>query len=449
MQDKNPNSLFDKRLEDKGWAQMSHLLDKEMPVSRTEKKNAWLPWFILIGVALFSGAYLWYYLSQEENIEEQAITQSMSIAANIADPPDPGISVHAPPDNELSETLIQKVPPEKQPKDLLQSAKLNSSHKNIYDNKLTLTHLTNQSSTIQSETPTLLPAAKSVVSSEDNKPTSSKRTVRSADTPSSLYEAYQSVALDAVSLIPPKPQQLIEAPERKLPELAYRKPKVKRLKFGLQLATVVNNSFKLIGNSFGIVFDTKIMRRIHLKSGVTYSFIKLKKRNSLLSYQVGDGSKYVDSYLEQVDVDAFLNSQDLDVNDLPEISTAFPIYSMDQLSFPLELQYQLSPAFRVGVGTQINWVINTEGREWSNSNIRQGSEDVLYIPSGEVLSKVDEGIRNVHFSASASAAYYPTTKLGIELRYLHGINDYTKESWWGNGQVDRLHYWQCALNYYF
>ena len=71
------------------------------------------------------------------------------------------------------------------------------------------------------------------------------------------------------------------------------------------------------------------------------------------------------------------------------------------------------------------------------------------LTARESNQNIKNGINHFDFAASIGLGFYPTKKLGIDLRYNHGLTDITKNDVWGRNNFNTNRNVQFSLLYFF
>lgn len=409
MSDKNK---YNKDFVDKGWEEMSSILDTEMPVN--EKKRRY-PFFLIIGIlALGSLISLWFSINNESNDNEITIAQDVSGSENEI--------------NDKTNVILNDIAKEEV------VSIIDSEHKVEGDNSKMNTEPKEKSSTVINK--------KDAITNYSNSFSSSKNY--------NLNFNKQDLNINYFSTNQKNSEVFIEKIEGKIPsgELRVNNPveiginntgkeeeKMNKELFilksiifaGITSLELDGKEVKLDVNKIslgkwkfgiegGFIFQDKN------DMGARLGFVSTRGMNNKLNFHTGLelNSQFI-NYPNKV-VTSILN--DLDLNNssgsIAPIGTA-ELYSISEIRInsyavriPLMIGYEINPSFEITGGAIASYQFYSN----SNSGLIPDSSFVMNDDQGFAYNKVSPSLEVL---GSLGLMYYPKKNIGIGLRYDHGF----------------------------
>ncbi|MEM1322698.1 MAG: porin family protein [Bacteroidota bacterium] len=442
MQDKDfhNQSEFDGAFLDQSWSNMKAMLDKEMPVdspppmARGNKNYLLLLLFLVIGFAAGAGAFVVFSNTSDQEpqqpLKRLPIAQSVPIEASKLRSAPPVVNQYNPDDHLVGvpSSSDQTVVPSTN-----ESSSNESTLSLAYANTLTL----NTTKAVKSSTPstnnqtTAVPPADIAVQADipqadqgQTQPMAPAAAAEAAPAKSGASASFGAMAL-LPSALPTLASQLIE-PAMALVQL----PKKKRLRLGMTLAGHLDGKLDGAGYSVGPILEYDLDRKFALRTGVNYTHIQ----------HSGEGAS-----LASFD-EVFIPQQSTGGGFSPvNVYTVSRVPTMDYLTVPLLLIYDLGANVKVSAGGELSYLLNAK-----STNVTDDFDnfDPDFFPNREENPDVKSNLRKANVAAQVGVGYYPTDNIGFDLSYNFGLVDYTRENAYFR-QFDNHKYIKFSLNYYF
>lgn len=445
MQGKERNSTkIDGAFTDHAWANMKAMLDEEMPVAapiptnNTRRNGFLLALFLLIGFGVGVGTMFVY--QQQQPIP--APPQQQQKAAELI----PLAQVATPEKKPEEASHLVEGPPGAIAAVQAQQLAINSTTKSTYDKKL----YTNSSSVL-SQTSSTLSSEKQIRKSEsvDSPVKEKSSSIQLLEAPKTLNLETKAInkkriAIDELSLIPARLVTLAVADQDdKLDALAM--PKKNRWQLSMYAGMHSLQFRQLTGLSGGIGVSYRLDDRFLLRTGVGYSLF-----SDFAHKELDDISFFDDTQLLATGEDINLNSYSTVESN--KKTAHLPIVRLEYLDLPVTLVFEASQRWRINMGVKASYLLSAsdsgkfrdiyDGGGGFNpnepSNLKHSVDDVLY-----------SSIKKFDFATVLGFGYYPTPRVGLELRYNRGMVDYTKDKVWNLRQINSNQSFEFSLHYNF
>ena len=439
--ERNINRL-DKGFEDRSWAEMQKILDVEMPQTAAEEKGKkrFLLLFLFLFVGFGSGVGTMFYFNQQDNLE-------IPIPVEVQK-------------KELAETSnvleIDQLPNSKQiiTNDIEKSKNFEDKNsKADSKNYSTKTDETIQGKKINDKLLIVAKqesASRQLVELASNSEDNSKDPNEKQDFTHQLNSELNKTAV--IDFLPSKFSLLDEQPNATPKMKLLATPKTKKWSFGILAANFSNNNKIAAGFTAGGKATFDLNRRFTLGGGLQYSIYTgfkegdgLKSRNAdeVFSNQniPGQGQDTTSS-------NGFESTIILDNFAIPQSSNSeLPISNLQYIEMPIEIAYRFSRKFQLNLGVKGGYLIGskTDGNvDFDNnlsSTVRSSEKD-----NEQIFRK---SLNRFDVAASLGIGFYPSKKVGIDLRYNHGFVDITKNDSWPNNQTYNNKNLQLSVLYFF
>jgi hypothetical protein len=416
MSDKN---TYNEDFIDKGWQNMSAILDKEMPVKKKKKRFFILFFFFgLLSVITFGITLIPMGNSEMTSGEiianESLENQSMDVDNNsgeIASLNKEIISGNLVREYEKSLTLKDNLSTKKQEnKTLINTSKNNFNKVAMYRGPILPI---NNKSTINNK-----PVATSIINNEFSIKNNSSTTDKESITKE------QTLVKDELSIIDNSKNQLLIKDKLIIDNYQFVIPialefylleneKIEEIKkipnhfnpkkwnFGIEAGLVFQNKNEL-GGKVGFVATRHINKKWALHTGLEYNthFINYAAEESASIFELSD-----DQVDNGVSAPAFQNYEAIYLNNSTKIIS-------HHLKIPLLMAYRFNSSFEVNAGIVNSFNVYSRERNTDPSV-------VLLIPQVTIKSKTVKPLYDLQ--ASLGLTYYPTKKWGVSLRYDYGF----------------------------
>lgn len=110
--------------------------------------------------------------------------------------------------------------------------------------------------------------------------------------------------------------------------------------------------------------------------------------------------------------------------------------NLDYIAVPVMFQYNATPEFYLEAGPEFGFLVNSSAKTTAGSNSNTTNIDTDYF------NKFNMGI-------GLGAGFNITNKLGINARYVAGLNDITDNDKWGSDANNKNNNFQVGLAYKF
>ncbi len=440
------NDLNDQDFTDFAWSEMSDLLDQEMPVmaspaSDNKRRYGLLLLFLLIGFGSGIGTML--------------LLDTNNQPATIPAPQHPNPFIDSPKeiveaDNDIAQATISTSTAEtdqlaKQSKKAIQiEQKIQSKIKNAIaessavnpsaNKTLNEKNLYNNSSSVIvfNESPEKLityPAGDQDVSKTFN---GSKRSglqarndeiVKALDADRSNINHLALLAHQEIPLL--KVVQKEVHPEMLIVDMDPS------LSFGFYLGAQTRNFSGMHGVSAGWYTSSKLDDRFSLRVGLGYSMISGFQSNS-----IGITEPLTPAYFEPIDT----NLDDYSTVASLESNQDLPLRSMHYLDLPVALDFHMSESISVLMGAKLSYLLSAKTSGYFSNNLNSSEVELLDQALYRSMKKMD-------VATVLGLGFYPTSKLGVELKYNHGLIDYTRDEKWHIRQLNTNKTFELSLNF--
>jgi Outer membrane protein beta-barrel domain len=420
MQGKEKNSTrIDKQFQDHSWSEMRKILDEEMPQIpvKEDRKKRYILLVAILLIGFVSGIGTMVYVNQQQEVEfqtplkvekELAVTSDLiknqasnnqnQKITNISKFPESAFEQKTIDNNDYLKNIIKNTEISKSKKRNKNSISSNSFNKNSkqsddgFNNKQSGFTITNQ--------------------------------LQQNDV---IFETEKTESLGFII----SKTALLEN-SKKTKKLDFIKtPTKKKWRFGITFGSYSNNTRMLAGITFGGKTTFDINRRFSIGTGLQYSIFSGYKEGSsnsradeiALDQQNQDDTTST-SVGSSTEANFVLDGRQLLISN----SSRLPISSLHYIELPVEMAYRFSKKFQIHLGAKAGYLVNANAEfSYRNSNsfnsISRLNDKDLY----RSLNKFD-------FAASLGFGFYPSKKIGIDLRYNHGLIDFTRNDVWIQGK---------------
>ena len=441
MQDKNRfEDSWDDAFMDKAWSNMQELLDKELPTTMVHVVRR--PWWTqpilwaLLATSLVVVLIWWNRTEKEEQSRSTPAPQAELPIASVDQPnwEDPNLLyASTSPTTIVPSLLPSKIPlesrsgpPKPPPLPSTTSAYL-STNSIAYDQK----------STLKSSTSTLLTPLAPLNTPYLEVPNGAANT---ATQQLASFDALPALTVQASS----KPSFV---PLLKPIQLAS-----KRFQLGAQAGVLLRDETAKGGFNLGLRVNYQLNKRLSIASGLQFvqhqltNYEKILYRNGasydgIVQRPEGDFSPDKAEYAELDDY--------FDLRYTELVTTNFRTLNISYLSLPILMSFNLSQRFKVLTGVEIARLLNATTNDDLRLSVSGLDQAVPALDFKEQHLKVEEGLAKWDMIAMVGVGYYPFRRVGVELSGHFGLNDFTKDQWWGQASIDAHQYWKCNLVYLF
>ncbi|MFT5168916.1 MAG: hypothetical protein ACI8P3_004161 [Saprospiraceae bacterium] len=454
MLGKERNSeLSDEQFLDQAWAKMSGKLDQEMPVIATPSSDSRMRYgvlllFLFIGFA--SGLGTMFFLQKDKSIEiEKPVDlkyNPMEVAeVNLGEDDNQITKPIAETDqlavvNKISKHIEKKIQTNFAKKPANEGGQNNQA---IYDQKTynnsSSVVVFNQNFGMDAEhagglngSPNPQNRPSLIQSENNNNPTeiTSTNTVQKKEVAILGDPAYQFEAINALTgqAIP-----LLKIPWQAVQldfQLLTSPPK---LSFGFYLGTQTRDFEGMHGLSSGIFASYRLDSKFSIRSGLGYSILK---GFHLGSHSIAD--PLTPAFFEPIEV---VDLQAYSTVASSESNQDLPIQSLHYIDLPIALDYRMNDKFGILMGMKFSYLLDTKTDGYFSDNLNSEEATLLDIALYDSMKKVDIG-------TVLGIGIYPTSRVGLELKYNHGLVDYTIDEKWHVRQLNTNKTFELSLNYF-
>ena len=456
MQGKERNSeKIDQHFTDFAWAEMSKRLDQEMPVlaSRPVAKGqryGLLLLFLLIGFA--SGIGTMVYFQKDQPVEMEKPVEFKYNPAEVADVNIAGIdALRSTAENNQLATISQ------QNKNIENKIKAgfskgsadlsNQNKKSIGGEKL----YTNSSSVIVSDQAAETQAEKSEVvqtnfnllndisnvtlksGHSDLEALAFSKAVQKNEAPLLALTTLND-QIKALTFLNNKEIPLLNIPKKEpqMDLLFFKNPP--KLSYGFYLGTQTRNFSGVHGLSTGVFANYQLDNRFSVRSGLGYSV--------LTGYEVQSSQGIADpltaEFFEPIEV---VNLQEYSTVSSIGNNVDLPVQSLHYIDMPVALDYRMNSKFGILMGMKFSYLVDAKTNGYFSDNLPSEEAARLDKALYNSMKKID--VRTV-----LGLGVYPTSKIGVELKYNHGLVDYTIDEKWHVRQLNTNKTFELSFNYF-
>ncbi len=447
------NEMSDSKFADQGWSAMSKMLDQEMPVATAPstggKRYGLLFLFLLIGFASGIGTMMVLQEDGPEMIEEAVPVPIKSNPREVAQTGDP-VAAHLNPssaeNDKLAEISKQSNSIEQQiqtnfskPSALLADQNIKTvDDKNLHFNSSSVI-VFNKKSKVPTKASELL---KNLPFEDSNRvnPFDQQQNDRSTSftidaVPSSKNEvAINHQNFEALALLSSKDIAFLDV-KNELVELDLLPfPQEPKVNFGFYMGTQTRDFKGMHGISTGLYASYQLDAKFSLRSGLGYSLLSgfQPKFEGAMEPLTPDFFEPIESTIldEYSTVASLENNQDL------------PIESLQYLDLPVALSYKMSQKVGILMGMKFSYLLNAKTDSHFATDLNDDESDLLNQALYNSMRKMD-------VATVLGVGIYPTKKMGLELKYNHGLVDYTIDENWHVRQLNSNKTFELSLNYLF
>ncbi len=437
MQGNERNSdMIDPQFMDHAWTEMSKKLDQEMPIpnapsSKNHRSYGLLLLFLLIGFASGIGTMVFFQSPKTDTIEKKpALNYDPSKVAQIDNN---AVNMNAAETDQLasvnqSNKNIEQRIKEKLSKPTISKSKQGNSA--IYDNKL----YNNSSSVIAFNQESLNTNSKL---NEDQPlistglPKVNTFELRSKNESLNSFDN-RNEQIAALDLLTTSELSLLEIPNKEIVMNLQLTNSAPRLSYGIYLGTQTRDFDGMDGLSAGLYASYRLDRKFSIRSGLGYSLITGFQLESL-----GIADPLTPAFFEPIEVvdlqsystvAAIGNNQDL------------PIQGLHYIDVPIALDYRMSGKFGILMGMKFSYLLNAKTDGYFSKNLSAEEAEQLDIALYNSMKKMDIG-------TILGLGIYPSNRVGVELKYNHGLIDYTIDEKWHVRQLNTNKTFELSFNY--
>ena len=452
MQGKERNSdMFDDQFIDQAWAKMSGKLDLEMPVIASPSSDrkvlySLLILFLLIGFA--SGIATMFFIQKDEYKKYEKPTDVKYNPKEVAQATFDGEQEYG--KNSIAET-DQLAVVNRGSKDIEKKIQNNFSNKLVEkedQNSQTVygqINYNNSSSEIIINKNAILSDAKPKedLSSYSNTATEIQANIISNINSISTSNDIQNKVVNVLDnqafqkgmlpMLPNKEVAFLELPLQDV-ELTYQLiPEPPKLSFGFYLGTQTRDFDGLHGLTSGLYASYRLDSKFSIRSGVGYSLIK--------GFHIGTqgiGDPLTPAFFEPIEI---VDLQTYSTVSSLESNQELPFQSLSYIDLPIALDYRMNSDFGILMGVKFSYLIDSKTNGYFSDNLTSDESDLLDKALYNSMKKMD-------FGTVLGLGFYPTTKVGLELKYNHGLVDYTVDEKWHVRQLNTNKTFELSLNYF-
>ncbi len=436
------NDLNDSGFVDQAWSEMAKMLDKEMPVATlvaNPKPGRYGLLLLVLLIGFVSGIGTMFVLQRNvEKPKELKPFQQLEPAEPLATRP-----AH-------KEQLRSTTESEQMIATNLEAASIEKSIQNQFSKK-TITQSYNNNSKQNINELELYSNSSSVIISNDFPESDSKNIIADlmddskiglgANEPASVqalqfqgikdYPAERSVML-AVNRLDKKDISLLSL-EEQTPKLEINPLNTTpKMNFGFYLGTQTRNFKGMHGLTSGLYLSYRLDPKFSFRTGLGYSVIK-----GFQAKTIGVAEPLTPEFFEPIEA----NLNDYSTVASLENNQDLPFQSLHYLDLPLGLDYRMSDNFGILMGLKLSYLLEakTDGYFSENLNEEESArlDDALY-----------NSLRKTDVATVLGFGFYPSSNVGLELKYNHGLVDYTIDENWHVRQLNTNKTFELSLNYF-
>jgi len=427
--------MEDQQFTDFAWSEMSNMLDREMPVTPAPKKGkryGLLLLVLLIGFVAGIGTMFFVQRGVVAPTIQPAIPQAPRKMAKE--------KVVAKAEQSLMTAETDQ---------LLAVQKSNQQIENKIQNTLTKSATPSAPKNVNLYDQNVYTNSSSVIvfnESPENKlkdhfidPSSRLNTNRLANVQSTKAEEVNNqidnqkdVYPNSLAFLKHSSIPFIAVPQKGV-ELEIQMPRpAPKLNFGFYMGTQTRDFKGMHGLSTGIYARYGLDDKFSLRTGLGYSVI-----TGFQSKSIGINEPLTPDYFEPIEINVqdyssvtpLVNNQDL------------PLQNLQYLDLPVALDYRMSGKLSIIMGMKFSYLLNakTSGNVSQNLNDRDIKllDDALY-----------NSMRKMDVATVFGFSVYPSSKVGLELKYNHGLIDYTIDQNWHIRQLNTNKTFELSMNYF-
>jgi outer membrane protein with beta-barrel domain len=452
MQGKERNSeMFDDQFIDQAWAKMSGKLDLEMPVLNapsSDKKVRYSVLLLFLFIGFVSGIATMFFIQKEKPQDLEKPTNLKYNPKEVAQTTFDGEQEYG--NNSIAETdqlavvnmgskEIEKKIQNNFSNKLVEKEDQNSQtiYSQLNYNKSSSKNVSNQNADLSNAKPN------KVLGSYSNTTTKIQANnisnINSISTSNNIQnkvvdvldgEAFQN---EMLSILPNKKIAFLELPLHAV-QLSYQLiPEPPKLSFGFYLGTQTRDFDGLHGLTSGLYASYRLDSKFSIRSGIGYSFIK----GFHLGTQ-GIADPLTPAFFEPIEI---VDLQTYSTVSSLESNQELPIQSLSYIDLPIALDYRMNSDFGILMGVKFSYLIDSKTNGYFSDNLTSDEAALLDKALYESMKKMD-------FGTVLGLGFYPTTKVGLELKYNHGLVDYTVDEKWHVRQLNTNKTFELSLNYF-
>lgn len=438
------NEINDPEFVDRAWSEMSGMLDKEMPVvpvaPAPSNRYGLLLLVLLIGFVAGVGTM---FLVQKESDEpgqpnqpqhQQVATDEPIASTTMLTPAQQQLTSTAEA-SELNTSTISAGAIEKQ----IQNQLLGANRSTIKTSKLPtidITKLYTNSSSVIVNTSTPI-SEKNIVSQaipvvEDKMAFGTDESIfESNDQKVALLQPRSTFA--ALTPLTTNQPDLLDwnsnDPDLELLALA-QDPK---LNFGFYFGSQTRDFKGMHGMTSGIYASYQLDAKFAFRTGLGYSLIK-----GFQAKTIGVAEPLTPEFFDPIET----NIDDYSTVASLESNQDLPFQSLHYLDVPFGLDYRMTENFGILMGLKLSYLLHANTDGYLSDNL-----------TNEELALLDKALyrslRKTDVATVLGFGIYPSSKMGVELKYNHGLVDYTIDENWHVRQLNTNKTFELSLNYFF
>jgi hypothetical protein len=431
MQGKERNNhQIDTGFQDFAWSEMSALLDKEMPVApvpvaKPAPYRRYAVFAVLLLLGFFSGVGTMLLLDKEKPSTPELEPIQRQEPQKIAE----GSTDHSNLSNAETDQLIAQQERSQQVEQQIRenlsiNPKTNKNVENLYINSSSVT------SEPYSQSRALSFTDETVIVLLDNATNSSeKQTISDIDDLSN--QVIDKPWLISTDELATSPLTELDTKESFI-DLAYLPAnQAPKWSFGAFVSSHTRDWSGAHGWSTGLMASYRMDRAFSFRTGLSYSQL-----TGFRSTSFGINEPLTHTYFEPLD------GTGLDYSSVSSLegNQDLPFQSLHYVDVPLGLHYQMSRRVGVLMGVRMSYLLDTQMDDYVSAALDDNGKELLDQALYGSMRKFD-------VATVLGLSIYPTQNIGLEIKYNHGLIDYTKDQLWHIRQLNTNKTFELGLHY--
>lgn len=434
------NNLNEEQFTDFAWSEMSKMLDQEMPVaapaSAGKKRYGLLLLVLLIGFVSGIGT-MWVLqdeipddyeqmpLQQLDKLPDRDATAKARIRKDAAETA--ALATTSQANKNIEDEIAGSLTKQKNPINETSTNTLKTlNDQKLYTNSSSVVVKEN-SSNVQHKSKEVIIDVQTMAStinlSKTNGFGQKHSNEISLDLPNRVNELSRLVNR-GISLL----EVPVKVPVLSL-QMLQEKPK---MNYGLYVGAQTRNFEGMHGLTAGLYVSYSLDHRFSLRSGVGFSQVSGFQSNTL-----GITEPLTPSYFEPI---AF------DPNEFSTVSSLtsnqdLPVQNLKYLDIPFALDYRMSNHFGIIMGMKFSYLLDADVDGYVTEDLNERDAQLLNDALYGSMRKMD-------MATVLGFAIYPSSKIGLELKYNHGLIDYTIDQRWHVRQLNSNKTFEMSFNYF-